>query len=130
MVIRQANREEIPALQQSADILFLPFSFPIHGYNHLSILRTASPSKLPEYLAAGRPILVYAPAYTYYSRYARQEGFGLVVDQPDLDLLREALIKLKNDQSLCVELTENARRVAEKYHDSAKVSDTLQKILL
>lgn len=130
IVIRQAERDRIPALQQSADILFLPFSFPDHGYSHHTILRTASPSKLPEYLAAGRPILVYAPDYTYYSRYARREGFGLVVDQPDSNLLREAIIKLKNDHSLCEELAANARRVAKEYHDAVKVSAILQNIIL
>lgn len=129
VVCMQANREEIPALQQSSDIIFLPLAFESQGMNHSTIVRTASPSKLPEYLAAGRPILVYAPSYSYYARYARQERFGLVVDQPDPDLLRQAIINLKNDKSLCEELATNARRVAKEHHDSVKVSFQLQNLL-
>ena len=125
----RAKREEIPALQQSADILFLPLCFEEHGYRYPSIVQTASPSKLPEYLAAGRPILVYAPAQSYYARYARQEGFALVVDQPDLEQLRQAIIELQGDKALRQQLVVNARRVAMEHHDSAKVSAQLQYLL-
>lgn len=124
-----AKREEIPALQQSADILFLALSFERHGYHHPTIVRTASPSKLPEYLAAGRPILVYAPAESYYTRYARQEGFALVVDQPDLEQLRQAIIDLQRGEALCQRLVDNARRVAVERHDATKVSTRLQHLL-
>ena len=93
-------------------------------------MRTASPSKLPEYLAAGRPILVYAPSHSYYAKYAGEHKFALVVDHPDLDMLHQAILKLKYDESLCKRLIANARRVAREHHDSAKVSAQLQEMLL
>ena len=129
VVCIRANREEIPALQQSSDIIFLPLAFENHGMNHSTIVRTASPSKLPEYLAAGKPILVYAPPFSYYSQYAKQEGVGLVVDQHDPDLLYKAVFKLIGDQSLRQRLSENALRVAGEHHDSVKISTSLQQVL-
>jgi glycosyltransferase involved in cell wall biosynthesis len=129
VVCRQADREYIRVLQRSSDIHFLPLAFECHGMNHRIIVRTASPSKLPEYLAAGRPILVYAPPDSYYARYAREEGFGLVVDQPDPDLLHQAILKLQSDTSLCEQLVSNARRVAKEHHNSVKVSFQLQNLL-
>lgn len=129
VTVSRAKRSEIPGLQVSADILFLPLAFKEHGYHHFTIVRTASPSKLPEYLAAGRPIIVYAPSDSYYAKYAKKEGFGLVVDKPDLNLLREAIIELKNNRSLCERLVKNARRVAIEYHDAEKLSSKLQYFL-
>ena len=124
-----ANRKDIPSIQQSADILFLPLTFATQGYDHHSIVRTASPSKLTEYLAAGVPILIYAPDYSYYVTYAKQEGFGLVVEKLDRELLLKGLRELINNSELRTRLVTNAQRVAREYHDSNKISLYLQKIL-
>ncbi len=129
VVCKQADREYIRVLQRSSDIQFLPLAFECHGMIHRTIVRTASPSKLPEYLAAGRPILVYAPTDSYYAQYACEDGFGLVVDQPDPGLLHQAILKLQGDASLREQLVVNARRTAKKHHDSAKVSAQLQQLL-
>ena len=126
VVYNVADREEIPEIQQSADILFLPLAFKY--YSDLNV-RTASPSKLPEYLAAGRPILVYAPPHSYYVKYAREHKFALVVDQNDPDLLRQAILKLKNNNKLCRELVINAKNTAVKYHDALSVSAQLRHLL-
>lgn len=114
---------EIPGVQMSADILLLPLAFDAP---YPDIIRTASPSKMPEYLAAGRPILVHAPSYSYISRYAREHGFGLVVDKPDINVLKEAIMRLLSDQKLRSRLVENARDTAKKNHDAEKVSKKLQ----
>lgn len=125
VVCRHAKREEIPLLQQLADILFLPLSFNEHD----AILRTASPSKLPEYLAAGRPILVYAPPSSYYARYAREAGFALVVDESDTALLYKAVERIKSDPILCGTLTKNAGKAVTEHHNAETISVRLQKVL-
>lgn len=125
VIITHANRDLIPTLQQSADILFLPLSFT---WKSLEIIKTAVPSKMPEYLAAGRPILVHAPDYSYVSKYAREEGFGLVVDRLDPVLLRQAILDLKEDEELCSRLVTNAREVVKR-HDIANLSAKLHNIL-
>ncbi|MGR3303185.1 MAG: glycosyltransferase [Candidatus Scalindua sp.] len=123
---KRADRTEIPEIQQSADILFLPMAFKY--YSDLNI-KTASPSKLPEYLAVGRPILVYAPSNSYYVRYAREHEYALVVDQPDCNQLRQAIIKLQSDENLRDKLVSNAQRTVKRYHDSVKIAEQLQTIL-
>ena len=125
VIVTHANREEIPLLQQGADILFLPLSF---NWQNPEIIKTASPSKMPEYLAAGRPILVHAPSYSYVANYARQEGFGLVVDKPDTNLLRQAILDLKTDAALRNRLVASAKRTARK-HDSVRLSKKLHSFL-
>jgi len=124
--IINVNRDEISALQKSADILFLPLSFT---WKSPEIIKTAVPSKMPEYLAAGRPILVHAPDYSYVAQYARSEQFAVVVDKPDCNKLREVISDLICDEKLCSTLVGNARKTVKK-HDSIIVSEKLQSILL
>ena len=120
-----ASRNEIPKIQKSANLLFLPLSFE----EHPAIVLTASPSKLPEYLAAGRPVLVYAPPESYYVKYANKNGWGFVVDKPDSKLLCDALKKIQKDKALREKLVANAEKTLLDFHDAKTVSSRLQKFL-
>jgi glycosyltransferase involved in cell wall biosynthesis len=126
IVTRFAKAEEIPAIQKDADILFLPFSF---NSPYPLLIKNASPSKLPEYLAAGKPILVHAPSDCYVSHYARKNGFGIVVDKLDPEELRRAIILLLEDRDLRERLGKNAIETAKK-HDAKLVSRRLQEYLI
>lgn len=116
---------KITDIQRDADILFLPMAF---NSPYPDIIKTASPVKLPEYLASGTPILVHAPEDAYISWYARKYGWGLVVDKPDLELLREAVQVLLRDDFLKEKLVQNAFNTVQM-HEESKVSNTLQKCL-
>jgi len=126
VIFKLANRREIPEIQKSADILFLPLAFEY--YSDLNV-RTASPSKLPEYLAAGRPILVYAPSHSYYAKYAGEHKFAVVVDNKNPDQLEQVVLEMINDENLRNRLGKTAIRVAKEFHDSEKISKKLQTIL-
>lgn len=118
-----ARRNELPAILRGADILFLPLAFNSPAPD---IIRTASPTKLPEYLAAGKPIIVYAPHDSYVSCYARERGFALVVDKPGVDKLKKAILSLLQDRRLSNRLGRMARRTAEMNHDAKKISTAFQ----
>lgn len=118
--------EKVASIQMSADILFLPFGF---NFANPALIATASPSKMPEYLSAGKPILIHAPAYSYVAIHARKYRFGLVVDEPDEEKLRGALLRLLSDTGLRQELVANARALAKR-HDIAVVSAQLKEFLL
>src|SRR5262249_1031600 len=61
-------QSDLPKVLSTADILFLPYSFsPIAR----SAVETAFPSKIADYLASGKPILVFGPGYSSLVRYAR-----------------------------------------------------------
>ena len=115
----------IASVQRDADILFLPLAF---NSPYPEVIKTASPGKLPEYLAADKPILVHAPSYAYISQYAREHGFGLVVDTLDPMVLQKAIRRLLSDQGLRHELVLNARRALTR-HEATSVSHRLQKHL-
>ena len=92
-----APAESMPAIQQQADVLFLPLAF---DSPYPDIVRTSAPAKMAEYLAAGRPILVHSPADSFVSSYFRRHGCGVVVDEVDPAALAQALERLIVDAAL------------------------------
>jgi glycosyltransferase involved in cell wall biosynthesis len=99
----------MPGIQQQADILFLPLAF---NSPYPEIVRTAAPGKMGEFLAAGRPILVHAPADSFLSWYFRKHECGLVVDEDDPAALARALGTLLHDAAQSKRLSERARERA------------------
>jgi glycosyltransferase involved in cell wall biosynthesis len=89
--------EEIPRVQQAADILFLPLAFasPYPG-----VIRTSAPTKMGEYLAAGRPVLIHAPPDAFICQYFRQHNCGLVVDKNDALALAQAIERILENAEL------------------------------
>ena len=109
--LRSTSSAEALAVQRSSDVLFLPIAFDLTPDQ----VRTASPSKMPEYLAAGRPILVHAPPDSYVARYAREHGFAEVVDEPDATALAHAVHRLATDDARRAELVRAARDTLERH---------------
>ncbi len=110
--IHTAAREDIRVVQEKASILFLPLSWVLSE----EVLSMAIPGKTPEYLLAGRPILVHAPPQAVISEYAREEGFGYVVDTEEPAALEEGLKKLLTDRAYVETLVAHARATFEEHH--------------
>ena len=103
------SMKDIPQTQRDADILFLPLAFesPYPG-----VIKTSAPTKMGEFLAAGAPILVHAPADSYLSSYFQQHDCGVVVDQNDPGKLAEAIERILSDAELRKTISANARKRA------------------
>jgi hypothetical protein len=71
---------QIPALLRDADILLHVESFDRHSRTYA---RYSVSTKIPEYMAAARPILAYGPEELASIRYIRDTGAGLVVGRQD-----------------------------------------------
>ena len=96
---------EVPGIQRRADILFLPLAF---RSPYPVLIRTSATSKLGEYLAARRPILVHAPPDSFISWYFREHGCGVVVDREDPAELARAVERLAGDAGLRREVSARA----------------------
>jgi glycosyltransferase involved in cell wall biosynthesis len=121
-----AAPSEMPRIQGEADILFLPFSWDTPAPD---IIRTASPGKLTDYLIAGKPILIYAPNYSFIARYAKQNKFAEVIDTPDKELLIQGIKKLLSDKEYRDNLVVNAKKTFYKNHDSHINAEKLTNII-
>jgi glycosyltransferase involved in cell wall biosynthesis len=111
------GQAELPDVLRTADILFLPFSF---APEERHTVKTAFPSKTADYLASGTPILVFGPEYSTLVAYARREGFGEIVMEPDGELLAQAIQRIARDAGHREMLSQCALTVFSKHHDIAQ----------
>ncbi len=91
------GRDELRTHQRHSTILYCPQAF--QSQNPLMI-KNNFPTKMMEYLCAGRPILIHSPPDSYLSMLAKREGFAVVVDQPDVAALAAAIDRLVVDSDL------------------------------
>lgn len=126
VTVTAASQTDMPAVQTGADVLVLPLSW--HTVSP-SIIATATPGKLAEYLAAGRPILVHAPPTSLVARYARDRGFGEVVDREDPTLIRDAIVRLISDWQHAQGLVTAALHTFAENHDPERNAATLSALL-
>jgi glycosyltransferase involved in cell wall biosynthesis len=104
----------MPAIQQRADILFLPLAF---ASPYPQIVKTSAPTKLGEYLAVRRPILVHAPADSFLTWYFRRHGCGEVVDRLDPKALADAIERILCNHTLQRNITNRAWERAREDFD-------------
>lgn len=96
---------DVPRVQREADALFLPLAFESP---YPDLVRTSAPTKLGEYLAARRPVIVHAPPDSFPAWYFREHGCGVVVDRLDPGALAEALGRVLGDEALRGDVTRRA----------------------
>jgi glycosyltransferase involved in cell wall biosynthesis len=95
-----------------ADLLVLGLSFTSE---HPLVIETATPARFPEILASGTPLLVHAPRNSYVARVTREAEAGIVVDEPDVEMLAEAIRRLLREPAVAAEMVQRARRLAAEF---------------
>jgi glycosyltransferase involved in cell wall biosynthesis len=114
-----------PRLER-ADVLFLGLGFETA---HPDVIRTAAPAKLPEYMASGRPILVHAPRGSHVAEYGREAGFAEVVDVPEEEALRAAVLRLLEDAELAGRRAARAQELVRERHEASRVREEFCRLL-
>ena len=111
------SQNEIRKALKTADILFLPYSFK----EDLKFLTTRSfPSKAADYLASGKPILIFAPPFSSIVQYARRFNFAEVVDQLSEDALARGICNIWRSKEYREKLRANALSAFEENHNIAR----------
>jgi glycosyltransferase involved in cell wall biosynthesis len=118
---------EMPAKLKSMDLLIIPLDF---NKENLRFVRYSMPTKTSEYMASGTPILVYAHKDTALVKYAKEGGWGYVVDEEDKALLKKGLIDLITDIDLRREIGEKAIKVAFKNHNADVIRNEFQNVII
>ena len=107
-------QSDLPKVLSSADILFLPYSFL---ESSRKAVETAFPSKIADYLAAGKPILVFGPRYSSLVRYATEQGFAEIVDEFSPTALARSMQKIVSSPIYRERLAARALEVFSANHD-------------
>jgi colanic acid biosynthesis glycosyl transferase WcaI len=98
--------EDLPALLSSSDVLLVPLD---REKSHLSV-----PSKLYNFMAAGRPILGLADRSSEVAGLIQSTACGLCVEPDDPRAIAKALLKLKNEPASARQFAGNGRKYAEE----------------
>lgn len=122
----QSAHDEMSSIQSMADILFIPLAWRTPAPE---VIEMATPGKTAEYLQSGRPILVHAPPESFLARYAKETGFGAVVDEESLDLLQSAVHKLLTDTAFSTKCSERALSLYYREYDLRENAERMAVLL-
>jgi len=118
--------EELPRVLGAADFMILPYDF---SADSLAYIKFSMPTKAPEYMASGTPILIFAPKDTALVQYAENYKWASVVTKNSVEALAKRLKELLLNNSLRKEISETAKTIAEERHDDAMVAGHFREVL-
>jgi glycosyltransferase involved in cell wall biosynthesis len=109
--IGEIGHAEVLERSAKADLLFV-LRDPIVLVNKYICGSKVLESKVLEAMMCGRPILVNKGTST--ANKVREENCGLVVDANNIEEIKKAIIRLRDNPELCEELGANARKAHEE----------------
>lgn len=117
------DHQDIPYVMKSYSSLFLPLGFSAQSRAYV---RLSMPTKLTEYLASGRPIILYCPSEIALAKYICDKDCAIMCTDNDVNQLKEAVAKLldKNlyshliDKSLTLAAEHDIHLVRERFRET------------
>lgn len=125
-LMRPLSAAEVPGILKGADVLVHVESFDksIRQYTRLSLS-----TKIPQYLAAGRPILGYGPGELASMKYLDSTSAALVVPNEDQELLENEIRRLVSEASLRETMGCAGWGMALEYHNAIKERERFRTLL-
>ncbi len=117
-----SQREAYLQALREQGLLLLALDWPDESKYHEDELGTIFPTKTPEYLASGRPILVHCPEQYFLARFFRERGCGTVVTERSVEALREAARTLLDDKEIADKQSRAALEAAKLFATDRIVS--------
>jgi glycosyltransferase involved in cell wall biosynthesis len=97
----RSQAELVQLLSETCDVLYCPYPF---APAMEEVARLSFPSKIPTYLAAGRPILFHGPEYASPAVYLRERGAGLICRAKEPDAVFNGLLHLVENTALYAQI--------------------------
>lgn len=117
---------ELPRVFAEADFLFLPYDF---SQESIRYIKYSMPTKAPEYMVSGTPIIMFAPAETALCIAAVQGNWAKVVTENSVAKLAEAIKQLVSSEAERKQIAQNAITIAETKFDSQKVRNDFREVI-
>lgn len=117
---------DLPKVFSESDFLLLPYDF---SQKSIKYIRLSMPTKAPEYMVSGTPIIIFAPEVTAIVKYAEQLEWALVIKENDINVITSAIRQLIKDKELRQYFAQNAIKTAEKNHNSINVTSHFKKVI-
>lgn len=116
--------ENIPRVMKSYSALFLPLGFSKQSRRYV---RLSMPTKLSEYLASGKPIILYCPKEIALSKYLVDKNCAVMCTDNDTVKLKTAVAGLQ-DKNIYNQLVINSLNLAAQ-HDIHIVRERFRETL-
>lgn len=117
---------ELPKVFSEADFLLLPYDF---SPKSIKFIQYSMPTKAPEYMVSGTPIIIFAPETTAIARNARKNGWAKVVSRNNIEVISEAIKHLIESKELRKKIATNAITMSEEKYNSNIVANQFQKVI-
>ena len=119
--------ENLPQVFSAADFLVLPYDF---SHKSIKYIKYSMPTKAPEYMISGTPIIIFAPAVTAIVKYADEYNWAKVITENNVIEIANAIKQLIKSKELRQQIAQNAINLAENNHNSIYVTDQFKKAIL
>ena len=129
--VHYVARKDYLAALPNQHILTVGLNWPDESSTSEDELGTAFPTKVIEYLAAGRPILVHCPENYFLARFFREHECGIIVSTRDVAAIGAAVKTLLDHGPEQERMRKNALRAAQIFsidRISKVLSQTLEEI--
>ena len=108
------TQEQVHVAMAGADLLLAPFGFDAES-RQLGI--RSFPSKMADYFAARKPVLVCAPPESSIARYIRQWDCAELVDEPSAQAMAKGLHRLATSQDRRRHVVQRGEEAFRANHD-------------
>jgi glycosyltransferase involved in cell wall biosynthesis len=116
VTIETVSRDVLLHCLRQADIVLLPHGF--HSTIAAEEIATIFPTRTIEALISQRPILAHLPKDCFLAQFLRGHDCALIVNEPDLEALRQAVERLRQNTDLRVHLVRQALIAARQFQAS------------
>ncbi|MBK8494134.1 MAG: glycosyltransferase [Chitinophagaceae bacterium] len=118
--------KELPRVFAEADFLYLPYDFSAES---IRFIKYSMPTKAPEYMISGTPVIVFGPGETALVEDAVHNKWAMTVTENNTHLLAEAVATLVNDINLRKQIAATAISIAETNYNSEKVRNQFREMI-
>jgi len=118
---------ELPKVFSEADFLFLPYDFSVDS---IKFIKYSMPTKAPEYMMSGTPVIIFAPEETALVINAKKGHWAKVITEDNIDALSESINALVSDKDYRNEIAENAIAIAETKFNTITVRNNFRETIV
>jgi glycosyltransferase involved in cell wall biosynthesis len=109
------QHSEVPELFSKADFLLLPYDFTPKSIKYI---KYSMPTKAPEYMISGTPMIIFAPEETAIVQYAMKNEIGFVISENKVSGIAALIRQLIDNKELRSRIGQKAVQIAELNHNS------------
>jgi glycosyltransferase involved in cell wall biosynthesis len=121
------SSSEIPSLVNQFDLFLICEDFDREAQKYL---RFSISTRASEGMISGVPVLIYAPGPSALSKYFSGTNSGIIVDEPSVEKLEEAILKIMSDEDFRRSISGNAVKTAIADSSSVIVRDKFRNALI